>query len=916
MISYRKDAKIWLTILLVFLTIYQAFGQVSDVSKEGEERMTMKDESMRYFASIPPTGDAKYKEANYAIWIPNSAKTIRAIIMHQHGCGEGAESSGETVTYDVHWQALARKWDCALMAVSYRPNDECQDWCLPENGSETAFLKAIDTFSEKTGHSELAHVPWVLWGHSGGATWAYRMFTRHNNRIAAVVLRSGPPIDPFINTDSLDTPIMFNLGVKEKEDRFAHIWVSSKEVYEARRGKGGYVTWAPDPKSSHDCRYSRLLVIPYLDLCLKQRLPGVGESALKPMDKSKAWLGDVNTYEIFPAEKYQGDTLSATWLPNEDIAHKWKEFVETGWVTDESPPSPPENLRALNTGATSVEIAWDAEADLESGIKTFSIYRNGEKMNYTGPPDGNGIPREYFQKPTYHDNIEKPYSIMKYVDDNVKPDTEYVYQVSTVNWSDLESPRSDPLKIRTGTGDSMSTQQNKSKSIDLQVLLEMSLESPLGQLRAVPVNLGEGYPQAILAAHSGDAEIDPYVGMFFFPKSTLKFTLFTVDGEILWQRDLGSSVIPGIWFTPFYPFDLDEDGVDEIWFVNNVDPEHPLNIQGLRLERINSRTGETMGQWRWPGKRHSQSLSQTFRQFILGGYAKGKPVLVTAQGTYGPMSLQGWNPDMTPRWEHNVAKPGASGSHMSAVVDINHDGIDEIMWGERCIEMDTGKQLFCADQDTWNGHSDIVQPVLDRSENRWYIHTCRESSGNQPPRIVCFDDKGQRVWSDLDHGHIDTGWAARIDENGKPVVMGARVGSKVRSAKGEFRTEVEVFTYKAFTGEKHPLSFDVYTTIPVDLNGDGIHELVKGYFEGDGTVLDSKGNTIGNVGGLCAMACKFMNLPGEQILSYSHDGTVRIWADKNAKDSEAALMRYSHPFYEVNKRLTGCGYNLFNLGGI
>lgn len=452
--------------------------------------------------------------------------------------------------------------------------------------------------------------------------------------------------------------------------------------------------------------------------------------------------------------------------------------------------------------------------------------------------------------------------------------------------------------------------------IELQILLQIYMEPPLGQLRAVPINLGEDMPRAVLSAHSADAEIDPYVGMFFFPKSTLKFTLFTIDGEILWQRDLGQSVIPGIWFTPFYAFDLDEDGVDEVWFVNNTDLEHPLNFHDLKLERIDAKTGKTTGQWPWPGKGYNQSLSHTFRQFILGGYVNGTPVLVTAQGTYGPMDLQGWNTDMSTRWEHSVSRSGARGSHTCAVADVNNDGVDEIMWGERCIEIDKGKQLFCADQDTWNGHSDIVQPVLNREEKRWYIHTCRESNGDQPPRIACFDDKGQRVWAALQHGHIDTGWAARIGENGEHIVMGARVGRKVRSAKGEFRTGVEVFTYEAFTGKEYPLSFDVYTTIPVDLNGDGIHELVKGYFEGDGTVYDREGNVIGNIGGLSAMACKFMDRPGEQILSYSHDGTIRIWGDKNASDTEGAMMRYNHPFYNVNKRLTGCGYNLFNLGGV
>jgi len=156
----------------------------------------------------------------------------------------------------------------------------------------------------------------------------------------------------------------------------------------------------------------------------------------------------------------------------------------------------------------------------------------------------------------------------------------------------------------------------------------------------------------------------------------------------------------------------------------------------------------------------------------------------------------------------------------------------------------------------------------------------------------------------------------RLVKNGEPVVLGVKVGEKIRTAEGEHRTKVVEYTYEAFSGRKIDLGFNVYTTIPVDLNGDGIHELVKGYFEGDGTVMDNTGKALGNVGGMTAMASKFTRLPGEQILSYSKDGTITIWADRNAKDSEAAKKRYNHPFYRVNRYQTGNGYNLFTLGGI
>ena len=458
---------------------------------------------------------------------------------------------------------------------------------------------------------------------------------------------------------------------------------------------------------------------------------------------------------------------------------------------------------------------------------------------------------------------------------------------------------------------------NQGHRFDLQSVLEVKLAEHIGQLRAVPVNLGPDRPRAILAVHCPDAEVDPYVEMFFFPKGTLKITLFTEKGEILWRRDLGPGVIPGTWFTPVYPFDLDGDGVDEIWFVDNIDPDHPLSINNQRLERIDALTGKTTGQWPWPRPEANQNLSHTFRNFILGGYVRSKPVLVTAQGTYGPMALQAHNNDMQLRWIHKIKSndPGARGSHMCPVVDINHDNVDELLWGERCIELDKGKEIFCADLDTYRGHSDVVQPILDRSRNKWFVYTCREGT-NVSPRVALFDDKGQRIWGHIDRGHMDMGWTARLGENGELIAMAIRIGGKTAGPKGFFRKGVEEFTYDALTGREHPLAFSVFGTLPVDLNGDGIHELCRGLSQGNGDILDANGRVIGNINGKAVIASKILDLPGEQILCYQPNGTLRIWADRNAADTTEALKRYKNPFYKANQKLTATGYNIVNLAGI
>jgi len=98
--------------------------------------------------------------------VPPGVKQLRGVIVHQHGCGEGSCKSGLTGAFDLHWQALAKKHDCALLAPSYEQPDkaECQMWCDPRNGSSAAFQKCLADLGAKSGHPELAKVPWALWG--------------------------------------------------------------------------------------------------------------------------------------------------------------------------------------------------------------------------------------------------------------------------------------------------------------------------------------------------------------------------------------------------------------------------------------------------------------------------------------------------------------------------------------------------------------------------------------------------------------------------------------------------------------------------------------------------------------------------------------------------------------------------------
>ena len=135
----------------------------------------------------------------YTLWIPDGVSRLRCIIVHQHGAGTTASIEGSTAAYDLHWQALAKKWDCALFGSSYHVANEKTDlspggsehWFDPRHGSEKTFLKALGEFAAKCGHPEIETVPWALWGHSGGGIWSDVMSTLHPERVVAVWMRSG-----------------------------------------------------------------------------------------------------------------------------------------------------------------------------------------------------------------------------------------------------------------------------------------------------------------------------------------------------------------------------------------------------------------------------------------------------------------------------------------------------------------------------------------------------------------------------------------------------------------------------------------------------------------------------------------------------------------------------------------------------
>ena len=457
--------------------------------------------------------------------------------------------------------------------------------------------------------------------------------------------------------------------------------------------------------------------------------------------------------------------------------------------------------------------------------------------------------------------------------------------------------------------------------MNLQVVKKFDMGMNVGYCHSCNVRLKD--KDGILFVLSEGKGVDPGEEILRFNGiSTVWLKMFDLNGNMLWEKELPDGVLPGIWFCPVVPFDMDKDGVDEIYVLNNHGA--PFSFMHRKLERWDAETGECTGSWQWPWNTFNERMSLCYRYYIIAGFVKGEPVLVTCQGTYANMYLQGWNNNMEKRWEIAIMDEdgGPKASHVTPVIDINGDGIDELFWGERILSLDDGHQLVCLAPD-YVGHSDLIVPFLgNESDDDWYVFTCREGGEVEgQKRVYTFRLNGDVVWKAVDTGHMHTAWLANIkgEEEGSYRKIAMTMQQVFKPDDCGFNHEVTgIFYFDAYTGEEvdYKLPYPGNDMFPLDINGDGYSEYFVVCPEARGDILDVEGNKIGHIESPCInfdgaiRFGKILDMPGEHIMASSTDGrSIEIWADLDAVDGEIMKKRYSLPYLNFMQKLMATGYN-------
>lgn len=384
-----------------------------------------------YRVDIKPRAGEAFARAEYTLWIPEGVDQIQRIILHQHGCGDNAQIAGQTATDDLHWRLLAQNTQSALLGSSLWPRGGCGDWSNPDRGTERAFLQALDELAQRSNHPEVATVNWVVWAHSGGGYWTYMMLDKYPTRFDAAVFQS-PGFRPRDQRgDELqhasyhpNVPLLIHLGIEEKGDkRFGTLYDDGVRTFALMREKGAPVTLAIDPASGHGAGNARYLTIPWIAAVLDRKEDA---ATIRPSENSE----------------------EGNWFPNQIIAAKWEIFSKLGNVPDFTPPERAPSTLKATASSKGVLLTWNATPDWESGVKTFRIYRNGALLPpYTTASHRGGESTEHYREPTFSDTPLRPLATMEYLDKSAQAGNTYYYQVSLVNWAELESPLSPPVEI-------------------------------------------------------------------------------------------------------------------------------------------------------------------------------------------------------------------------------------------------------------------------------------------------------------------------------------------------------------------------------------------------------------------------------------------------------------------------------------
>ena len=250
-----------------------------------------------------------------------------------------------------------------------------------------------------------------------------------------------------------------------------------------------------------------------------------------------------------------------------------------------------------------------------------------------------------------------------------------------------------------------------------------------------------------------DFNVDPYHRPGYWKRSpdSYKLDAYSSNGKFLWRHDMGWAIEAGTWYSPYMVFDVDQDGLAEVYAKAGEGDPRELDghvIQGAEyLIKLDPQTGELRQKRDWISKEGFESYNYWSRNFLNIAYLDGlNPSLILQRGTYTVIKTEALDKQLKPIWQWaslgEYANYKSQGGHALMTGDIDLDGKDELVIGTAALD-DDGMPMWR----TGLGHNDggyIADFLPDRPGYEIFYGV----ESRSPKNGVCLVDAktGEIIW--------------------------------------------------------------------------------------------------------------------------------------------------------------------------
>ncbi|HBE40007.1 MAG TPA: silent information regulator protein Sir2 [Bacteroidales bacterium] len=382
--------------------------------------------------------------------------------------------------------------------------------------------------------------------------------------------------------------------------------------------------------------------------------------------------------------------------------------------------------------------------NIDRGVVALTIDGNhayiGWRLLITDPPD---ISFNVYRKQAgFGDfqkiNKESINSTTDFIDETVMPGNAYRYRIKAIiNNKEVETPGEATVFMLTSN----------------QPYYSIMLKTK-AQLKRIGIGDLNGDGAYDFVIQSPDFNVDPYYMPGYWKRSPEPYMLdaYTSKGQFLWSYDMGWSIETGTWYSPYMVYDIDGDGLAEVYA--KAGEGDPRELDGHVLEgpeylvKIDGLTGKIINKTDWLSKDgFLGNYNYWSRNFLTVAYLNGlTPSLIMQRGTYTIIKTIALNKNMEKEWywesTGEYEKYKGQGQHGIMQGDVDFDGKDELIIGTFALDHD-GKPIWY----TGLKHNDVGY-LADIDPSRPGMEIFYGIESRSPKNGVCLVDAatGEIIW--------------------------------------------------------------------------------------------------------------------------------------------------------------------------